>query len=277
MKKTKLAVAGLAISFSLLSVTAVATAKASLGQMYPAETQQQANIFKAEEDMFVMDTKFRVNWASEATKPAIEVKKPASEVTKPKITKPIEQTIVQTIPQEIKKSPQIKKESPKLKRLSLKASTKSENNQKKVKSTKKAIKQLAPKETTNSRKTAAASKIHSLEVSSGNNIKYSRLIPVKATAYTAAAEENGIWGAYDYFGNPLKLGTIAVDPDVIPMGSTVYITGYTFDGLPSKGMIAKATDMGSAVQGKRVDIFVPASRADASKFGMQDVKVYILE
>jgi 3D (Asp-Asp-Asp) domain-containing protein len=118
---------------------------------------------------------------------------------------------------------------------------------------------------------------HSLEISSGNTIKYSRLIPVKATAYTAAAEENGSWGAYDYYGNPLKLGTIAVDPDIIPMGSTVFITGYAFDGLPAKGMIAKATDMGGRIKGKRVDIFVPSSKADASKFGMQDVKIYIIK
>jgi 3D (Asp-Asp-Asp) domain-containing protein len=116
-----------------------------------------------------------------------------------------------------------------------------------------------------------------LEIPSGNKIKYSRLIPVKATAYTADAEENGMWGAFDYYGNPLKLGTIAVDPDVIPMGSTVYITGYSFDGLPIEGMIAKATDQGSSIQGKRVDIYVPASKTDATKFGMQDVKVYIME
>jgi 3D (Asp-Asp-Asp) domain-containing protein len=123
----------------------------------------------------------------------------------------------------------------------------------------------------------AAAKMHSLKIPSGNTIKYSRLIPVKATAYTAAAEENGIWGAYDYYGNPLKVGTISVDPDVIPMGSSVFVTGYSFDGLPAKGMIAKATDQGSAVKGKRIDIFVPTSRADATKFGMQDVKVYLME
>jgi 3D (Asp-Asp-Asp) domain-containing protein len=239
MKKTKIAVAGLAISLSLLSVSALATAKARFGQMYPPETQQQTYSLNTEADLFVMDTKFRVSLTSK--------------ITKPEITKPI----VQTVSQEMTKRPQI--------------------SQSKMNTAKRALKKTAPEETTNSRQTAAANKIHTLEVPSGNNIKYSRLIPVKATAYTAAAEENGLWGAYDYFGNPLKLGTIAVDPDVIPMGSTVFITGYTFDGLPAKGMIAKATDMGSAVQGKRVDIFVPTSRADASKFGMQDVKVYILE
>jgi 3D (Asp-Asp-Asp) domain-containing protein len=120
-------------------------------------------------------------------------------------------------------------------------------------------------------------KEHILETPSGDTIKYSRLIPVKATAYTASAEENGLWGAFDFFGNPLKLGTIAVDPDVIPMGSTVYVTGYSFDGLPTNGMIAKATDQGSSISGKRVDIFIPTSREDAANFGMQDVKIYIIK
>jgi 3D (Asp-Asp-Asp) domain-containing protein len=133
------------------------------------------------------------------------------------------------------------------------------------------------KKVTAARKAAAVSESHSLEISPGNTIEYSRLVPVKATAYTAAAEENGPWGAFDFFGNPLKLGTIAVDPEVIPMGSTVYITGYSFNGLPVKGMLAKANDQGSSIQGKRVDIFIPTSRADASEFGMQDVKVYIVK
>jgi 3D (Asp-Asp-Asp) domain-containing protein len=124
---------------------------------------------------------------------------------------------------------------------------------------------------------SASNQKRTIEVSPGNNVSYSRLVTAKATAYTAAAEENGTWGPYDYYGDPLKLGTIAVDPDVIPMGSKVYVTGYLFDGLPAKGIIAKATDQGSSIQGKRVDIFVPTSRADASRFGMQDVKIYIIE
>jgi 3D (Asp-Asp-Asp) domain-containing protein len=147
-----------------------------------------------------------------------------------------------------------------------------------IKANVKAAKQVAEKKQKKVvKQDPTAANKHTLKIPSGKTIKYSRLIPVKATAYTDAAEENGMWGAYDYYGNPLKLGTIAVDPAVIPMGSTVFVTGYSFNGLPAKGMIAKATDQGSAVQGKRVDIFVPTSQADATKFGMQDVKVYIIE
>lgn len=104
---------------------------------------------------------------------------------------------------------------------------------------------------------------------------YSRQITAKATAYTGSPEENGGWAGLDYFGNKLKVGTIAVDPSVIPLGTTVYITGYKSGMLPSGGMIAKATDIGGAIKGNRVDIFVPGK--DASSFGIQNVRIYILK
>lgn len=111
---------------------------------------------------------------------------------------------------------------------------------------------------------------------SGQSLSYSRVISVKATAYTASPQSNGPWGAVDYYGNPLKLGTIAVDPSVIPLGSKLYVTGYTFSGLPTGGMIGQATDIGGAIKGNRIDIFVPTSDNQASLFGIQNVKVYIL-
>lgn len=103
-----------------------------------------------------------------------------------------------------------------------------------------------------------------------------KTLDVKATAYSASAQENGGYGAVDYFGNPLQLGTIAVDPSVIPLGSTVYIEGYNFDGLPAGGMLAKATDTGGAIKGNRIDIFVPGSPSKAKQFGLQNVKVHVL-
>ncbi|GGD75511.1 3D domain-containing protein [Paenibacillus nasutitermitis] len=104
---------------------------------------------------------------------------------------------------------------------------------------------------------------------------YTDVVQAKASVYTAAASENG-WGPVDYYGNPLKLGTIAVDPKRIPMGSKVYITGYDHEGLPVGGMMAVATDMGSAIKGDRIDIFVPQSQEKAREFGYQYVKVFIL-
>jgi 3D (Asp-Asp-Asp) domain-containing protein len=111
----------------------------------------------------------------------------------------------------------------------------------------------------------------------GKAFNYSNTIDVRATAYSAAASENGKWGAVDYFGSPLKLGTIAVDPKVIPMGTKVLVTGHSHPGLPKKAFVATATDQGSAIKGNRIDIFIPGSQSSVSTFGFQDVKLYVLD
>jgi len=122
----------------------------------------------------------------------------------------------------------------------------------------------------------AAQQAQSITTLAGETLTYSKVLNVTASAYSDAPEENG-WGPVDYFGNPLKLGTIAVDPKVIPFGTSVYITGYDFSGLPQGGMIAKASDSGSAIKGNRIDIFVPGTPAFVNKFGLQNVKVYVLK
>ncbi|MCD9023985.1 3D domain-containing protein [Cohnella silvisoli] len=122
-----------------------------------------------------------------------------------------------------------------------------------------------------------AQPVQSVTTTTGQSLSFSKVIDIRATAYSASAEENGEWGPVDYFGNPLKLGTIAVDPTVIPFGTKVYITGYDFEGLPAGGLIATATDKGGAIKGNRIDIFVPGSRDFVSGFGNQNVKVYVLK
>lgn len=99
----------------------------------------------------------------------------------------------------------------------------------------------------------------------------------KATAYSGSPSENGGYGAVDYFGSPLQIGTVAVDPAVIPLGSTLYIEGYNYDGLPVGGMIAKATDTGGAIKGRRIDIYLPGTPDQVKQFGIQNVKVYPLQ
>lgn len=111
----------------------------------------------------------------------------------------------------------------------------------------------------------------------GKTFNYKSTVDVKATAYSAAASENGKWGAVDYYGNPLKLGTIAVDPNVIPMGTKVLVTGHDHPDLPNNAFVATATDQGSAIKGQRIDIFIPASPQKVSQFGFQDVKLYVLD
>ena len=111
----------------------------------------------------------------------------------------------------------------------------------------------------------------------GKEFSYEKTIQVKATAYSSAASENGKWGPVDYFGNPLKLGTIAVDPDVIPLGTKVLVTGHSHPGLPKLAFLATARDMGSAIKGKRIDIFIPGSQSFVSEFGFQYVQLYVIQ
>lgn len=127
------------------------------------------------------------------------------------------------------------------------------------------------------KKTAYEESIPQVKAANGNMYTYSEKLTVKATAYTAALEENGKWGAVDYFGNKLKVGTVAVDPKVIPLGTKMYITGYNYDGLPEGGMIAVASDIGGAIKGNKIDVFVPDSRSKAKTFGIQQLHVYIIE
>ena len=141
--------------------------------------------------------------------------------------------------------------------------------------------------TASTMKAATVSKgmVPSLSVNSSNKVveawgktfNYSKAVSMKATAYSAAASENGKWGAVDYFGNPLKLGTIAVDPKVIPLGTKVLVTGHSHPGLPNKAFVAVAKDIGGAIKGKRVDIFIPGSQKSVSTFGFQNVKLFIIK
>lgn len=109
----------------------------------------------------------------------------------------------------------------------------------------------------------------------GKYFDYTKVMNVKATAYSSDPSENG-WGPVDYFGNKLKLGTIAVDPKVIPMGTKVLVTEHTHAGLPKNAYVATATDQGSAIKGNKIDIFIPGSKASVNTFGIQNVKLYIL-
>ncbi|SFD43483.1 3D (Asp-Asp-Asp) domain-containing protein [Bacillus sp. 491mf] len=105
--------------------------------------------------------------------------------------------------------------------------------------------------------------------------KGGREIFVEATAYTNDPSENGAkpgdhvytrWGHYDLTANP-NLKVIAVDPKVIPLGSRVWVQGYGE---------AIAADTGGAIQGYRIDVFVPDKGA-SSAWGRRQVRVTILD
>jgi 3D (Asp-Asp-Asp) domain-containing protein/LysM repeat protein len=97
-----------------------------------------------------------------------------------------------------------------------------------------------------------------------------------ATAYDSTVASNGSWGAVDYFGDPLQFGDIAVDPSVIPLGSKVFISGYSDTNLPKGGFYATAVDTGGAIKGDKIDIYMKSTTA-AIDFGVENVQVTVLK
>lgn len=91
---------------------------------------------------------------------------------------------------------------------------------------------------------------------------------VSATAYTAyCAGCSGVTATgIDLRSNPNQK-VIAVDPTVIPLGSTVWVEGYG---------TAIAGDTGGAIKGNKIDVFIP-SRDAALQWGRKTVTIKILK
>lgn|GEM_PF-243107 len=113
--------------------------------------------------------------------------------------------------------------------------------------------------------------------SSGSGTPSGQVLYVIATAYAPTAKDNYPYGAVNYYGQPLKAGDIAVDPSVIPLGSELYICGYTSPYLPQGCMYGIADDTGGAIKGLHIDIFENASEQQVSNFGIQHVTVTIVK
>lgn len=94
--------------------------------------------------------------------------------------------------------------------------------------------------------------------------RYSRSIVMKATGYSAYDPGNS---SYTSRGSFLHKGLVAVDPNVIPLGTRLYIPGYGY---------AIADDTGGAIYGNKIDLAFD-SHAEALQFGVQRVTVYILD
>ena len=102
-----------------------------------------------------------------------------------------------------------------------------------------------------------------VETSRGK-VSYRMMKNMEATAYTL---EGGDGDGVTSIGLVPKHGIIAVDPDVIPYGTRVYIPGYGF---------AVAGDTGGSIVGNRIDLFME-NHYDAISFGRRNVEMYILE
>lgn len=80
---------------------------------------------------------------------------------------------------------------------------------------------------------------------------------VTAYTHTGHRTATGYWPAF---------GTVAVDPEVIPLGTPLYIEGYGF---------GVARDTGGSIKGSRLDVFFN-DRKNALKWGKRTVQVRIL-
>lgn len=89
-----------------------------------------------------------------------------------------------------------------------------------------------------------------------------KVLDMMATAYPAMVTGTG----RTRLGYRAGYGHVAVDPRVIPLGSLVYVEGYGF---------AIASDTGSAIKGKRIDLCYP-DYGTANHYGYKRVKVHVM-
>ena len=103
----------------------------------------------------------------------------------------------------------------------------------------------------------------------GEVLTYIRKDQFVATAYTHFDE-----GCDDTTANGTKVkwGVVAVDPDVIPYGTRMFIVSN--DGKYVYGL-STAEDCGGAIQDKRLDLYMPTLE-EAFKFGVRNCTVYFL-
>ncbi len=85
-------------------------------------------------------------------------------------------------------------------------------------------------------------------------------VTFEATAYTWTGYRTatGTWPA---------IGTVAVDPKTIPLGSRLYVEGYGE---------AVAEDTGGLVKGNIIDLYFP-TESECWEFGRRQVEVRIIE
>ena len=90
----------------------------------------------------------------------------------------------------------------------------------------------------------------------------------RITAYCPCEKCCGSWAdGITYTGTEATEGrTIAVDPDVIPLGSIVEINGVEY----------VAEDVGGAIKGDRIDLYFN-SHEDALEWGVQYLDIFLIE
>ena len=98
----------------------------------------------------------------------------------------------------------------------------------------------------------------------GRTYSYSYYIDCKSTVYTG--------GGITASGLPATEQVIAVDPTVIPLGTTCYISGsYCEVGFRT------AADTGGGIKGNIIDVYFESSNPYFAGYGWRNVRVYIFD
>ncbi|OMP66699.1 LysM peptidoglycan-binding and 3D domain-containing protein [Domibacillus epiphyticus] len=114
---------------------------------------------------------------------------------------------------------------------------------------------------------SAAPAAQSVEPAQTTSAPQGKTLTMTATAYTAdCAGCSGVTATGIDLRNDRSKKVIAVDPNVIPLGSRVYVEGYGE---------AIAGDTGGAIKGNKIDLHVPSTDA-AYSWGVRTVNVTIL-
>nr|WP_325185696.1 G5 domain-containing protein [uncultured Oscillibacter sp.] len=106
-----------------------------------------------------------------------------------------------------------------------------------------------------------------LTLASGEKLSFSSVKNMTATAYTAG---HGGADHYTATGTTVRVGTVAVDKKVIPLGTRMYIV--TNDGIVYGTAVAEDT----GVRGSKVDLYFN-TYDECINFGRRSCKVYILK
>ena len=107
-----------------------------------------------------------------------------------------------------------------------------------------------------------------LTTASGQELTYTQVLSCKATAYTTQRQS---WKK-TATGTTARVGAIAVDPDVIPYGTRMFIVSA--DGSITYG-VATAEDCGGNIKGNRIDLFFDTYN-ECISFGVRTCDVYLL-
>lgn len=103
----------------------------------------------------------------------------------------------------------------------------------------------------------------------GEILTYSHSAQFKTTAYT---HTDAGCDKITATGTTVRIGTVAVDPRLIPYGTRMFIV--TNDGKYVYG-IATAEDCGGSIKGNRLDLYFPTTK-ECFTYGVRNATVYFL-